>query len=780
MRDLTCLGFLFIVNTLLYFRVLFSGALLLGGDVNYQYSIWKQFFVEWIRKGTFPFWNPYVFCGCPFLHDMQTATLYPPDLLHFIFPIPWSFGFSAFLHTVFAGCVFYFLAAEWMERRVARLTAALLFMVSGFIVTRLFVGEPTVTQAYSWIPAFFLAGIRLFTAPTGRRLGLFALVCVMIFLAGHPHLPFLITHAFLAYLVVLTLRCGWRKAFLGGAFLLAAGGIALLVVAPQAGPFVEFASYSATRSGGASYAFAAEGSLSPTLMVLQLLPFFYGNPPDNTFWITTIPYMEISAYLGVSGFFLILVALLLPHRRYTFLWLGLAVVSFILAMGEFTPLHKVFYYLVPGWDRFRNPGRSLLVYSFAGCLLAGYGIDALLHLGEQHWHRYMGRLIAVFLVLLVVSGFIAVTVQRMEGQILGSFARVASVEMGMATGGKVVELDPVQFQSRFDWMAHSLWVWAGYTALFVGLLGLYAWKPALKDQLIWSFAVVCALDLLLFGHRFLQARTTEEWKAEYFPDSKPLGAIVEGGYQGRLLTTDLGLDWRFRPQNPELFPNGPMRYGIRSVRGYSPSILKHFSEFINQMQGRPAETLPGGLLFLDEPQQMDPLALQVMGVGPVLTTQPVPAPFIPKAKFPSGVFLFEYKEGLPRCFRAKPAPNQWGLEPVARETDTTLVNEVTPNRIEVETTGNEETLLVFADAWFPGWRAWVNGEEKPIQQAFHAFQAVPVPAGTSSVIFQFRPSHWNLYLALSVLGMVVIAGLLCLPPRKPGCGVEGPNRLSRQ
>ncbi len=815
MRELTCLGCLLVVNSLLYAKVLFNGALLAGGDVNYQYSIWKQFFVDWVNKGVFPFWNPYVFCGTPFLHDMQTATLYPPDLLHFVLPIPWSFGFSAFLHTLFAGCVFFYLAGEWIEQYVARLFSALLFMISGYIVTRMFVGEPTVTQAYSWIPAFFLTGIRVYEAPTLRRVGFFALVCALIFLAGHPHLPFLIAHAFVAYLVVLTVRpyfvdrwgllphpnppppggrenntlkrelqtapsplAGegwgggedsrqpfqkeWRGILRGVLALLLGGVLALLAVAPQAGPFFEFASYSATRSGGATYAFAAEGSLSPMLMILQLFPFFFGDPPGKSFWISTIPYMEISAYLGVFGLFFIFVALLLPRKPYTFLWLGLAGVAFILAMGEFTPLHKVFYYLVPGWDHFRNPGRSLLVYTFAGCLLAGYGLESLLNLREEEWTRYMGRLTAVFLIILVIISFSACLVQRMEGQILDAFARVGTIEMKIATGGLSGELKPVQFQSRFDWMIHSLWVASLYAALFMALLGLYTWKRHWKEKLIWGFVVICAVDLLIFGQRFLQARSEEEWKAEYYPDSKPLRAIQEGGYGGRLLITDLGLDWRYRPEHPELFPDGPMRYGIQSVRGYSPSILKHFSEFINLMQGRPAEALPGGLLFLDEPTRMDPLALQVMGVRTVLTTQPLPAPFVPKERFPSNIFLYEYQKGLPRCFRAHPAANRWGLEPVDHAETSTMVAEIHPNRIEVETQGPGEELLVFADAWFPGWRAWVNGEEKSIEHAFHAFQAVPVPAGKSQVIFEFRPNHWNLYLTLSAAGLLLILIFMCI------------------
>jgi hypothetical protein len=756
-----CLAALAAFNAVLFHAVLFQGALLAGGDLNYWYYIWKEFFVDSVRQGIFPFWNPYPFCGTPFFHDMQTATLYPPDLLHFLLPMPWSFGVSAFLHTLLAGWGFCFLAGEWMESRFARFYSALLYMSSGFVVTRLQIGEPTMTQAYAWIPFFFLTGKRLFEEPSARRMSLFAIVCALLFLSGHPHLPFLAGQLFALYLVfecIQSLRGGrFFRSLLGPIGALIGGGLlGLLLVAAQAGPFLEFAGYSATRSGGAAYRFAAEGSIPPNLLLLLLFPFFFGDPSAKAFWITSIPYMEVSAYLGVFGLFFAVAAVVLPRKKRTWLWWGAGAVALLLAVGEHTPLHKAFYLFAPGWNRFRNPGRSLLVFTFSGCLLAGLGLESLRRLPGDAVKVYGRRLLIVFGLFCAILAGVTVIVAIEKPQILQAFATSESAGLYGLTGRLDQGYRPETFVSRYDAMLGSLRTGTAYAGLFCVLLALWIWKPDLRKQVAWVFVAVTAFDLLIFGNRFLDIRTHEEWQADYCPESEVIKTFRENGYQGRMLMTDGGLDWRFQPLHRELYPNSPMLFRIRTVRGYSPSIVKPFSEFINLMQGKPAETLPGGLLFLGDVGKMDPLALRVMGVETYLTYDPAPPPFVPVKRFSSGLMLYKRPDALPRCFRAHESGNRWGLEPVAREQDTTRVIESDPNHVTVETDGPEPALLVFSDTAFPGWTAEVNGVKQEVVPAFHAFQAVKVPSGRSRVTWAFRPTHFTLYLCLSALGAVLI------------------------
>lgn len=61
-----------------------------------------------------------------------------------------------------------------------------------------------------------------------------------------------------------------------------------------------------------------------------------------------------------------------------------------------------------------------------------------------------------------------------------------------------------------------------------------------------------------------------------------------------------------------------------------------------------------------------------------------------------------------------------------------------PTRIEL-TSAIGGGMLVIPDSYYPGWRATVNGEPKPVYRANINFRAVPLPAGESHVIFNYDP-----------------------------------------
>jgi uncharacterized membrane protein YfhO len=89
------------------------------------------------------------------------------------------------------------------------------------------------------------------------------------------------------------------------------------------------------------------------------------------------------------------------------------------------------------------------------------------------------------------------------------------------------------------------------------------------------------------------------------------------------------------------------------------------------------------------------------------------------------------------------------------------------HHIECEVESPEPTLVVIAQAFYHPWRATVNGQPATILRANHAFQAVPVPAGRSTVRLEYVDRRFQLGVALSALGLI-ICGLLWW--RIPGRG----------
>lgn len=81
-------------------------------------------------------------------------------------------------------------------------------------------------------------------------------------------------------------------------------------------------------------------------------------------------------------------------------------------------------------------------------------------------------------------------------------------------------------------------------------------------------------------------------------------------------------------------------------------------------------------------------------------------------------------------------------------------------RVEITVNSESETYLYLADAYYPGWRASVNGNDSPVYRANVMFRAVAIPAGESTVVFEFVPRLW--YGAMIFGGFAWIASIVLL------------------
>lgn len=84
----------------------------------------------------------------------------------------------------------------------------------------------------------------------------------------------------------------------------------------------------------------------------------------------------------------------------------------------------------------------------------------------------------------------------------------------------------------------------------------------------------------------------------------------------------------------------------------------------------------------------------------------------------------------------------------------------TPERVEIEVQAGAQGYLLLADAYYPGWRAWVNDSETPIYRADIMFRAVPVPSGASTVIFEYAPAWLSWIVPVGVALWLLLAGVI--------------------
>jgi hypothetical protein len=89
---------------------------------------------------------------------------------------------------------------------------------------------------------------------------------------------------------------------------------------------------------------------------------------------------------------------------------------------------------------------------------------------------------------------------------------------------------------------------------------------------------------------------------------------------------------------------------------------------------------------------------------------------------------------------------------------TAAIVEKTPDKVVVRTTANRPALLVLADVYAHGWKAWVDDKPTPISITNVAFRGVPVGEGTHTVRFEFDPDALRTGRTISLVLFIFLLG----------------------
>lgn len=99
--------------------------------------------------------------------------------------------------------------------------------------------------------------------------------------------------------------------------------------------------------------------------------------------------------------------------------------------------------------------------------------------------------------------------------------------------------------------------------------------------------------------------------------------------------------------------------------------------------------------------------------------------------------------------------------------DSVAIQEIVDGRLTLGVASVGGGFLVLADAWYPGWRAEIDGQPTPLYRTNVAFRGVVVPAGEHTV--EFLLESWSLRVgaALSFVAVILVAGIAAGRIRPP-------------
>ena len=98
-----------------------------------------------------------------------------------------------------------------------------------------------------------------------------------------------------------------------------------------------------------------------------------------------------------------------------------------------------------------------------------------------------------------------------------------------------------------------------------------------------------------------------------------------------------------------------------------------------------------------------------------------------------------------------------------------------PEHVVIETNGEGAGWLMLLDAWYPGWRATIDGAPVEVARADVLFRAVPVPAGQHRVEFVFVPLSLWMGVGISLMTLALCVAAIIALSRRPKpldiCGI---------
>ena len=473
-------------------------------------------------------------------------------------------------------------------------------------------------------------------------------------------------------------------------------------------------------------------------------------------------------YPGLATLSLALAAPLLARGRHAVpYFVVLVLCTLILAGREVTPLHSALYQLLPGfeWIHPHGPARIKVILYLGLALLAGATLS---RLGERG--RRPGIVIAVPILislLLIIFG--------MSGGVQGLFssdlgltipavslmalvvANVCVAAYALSPAGRRISAFLVVLVVFVDLFAAGRATIADYETADLG-------KELVKIDLTTYYEPTGAAKFL--------GTETEDAPARYFGfGPHPHGEKRSFHYNNWFAERDT---------TALLASNLGTPSGLQSIQGYNAVHIARYDEYMAALNGRSqgyhdADVVPQGL---DSPL-LDLLNVRYIVVPAVVQPEQSVLRELkstnPTVYSDDLVDVLENRDALPRAWivhSAKQArrtetlkllnsgavdPRRTALlersppdlaHPANISADRASLTTYEADRISLRTSTGAPGLLVLSEAYYPAWKAYVDGRPVPLYVADHVLRTVPVPAGEHTV--ELRYESWSLRVGMAV------------------------------
>ncbi len=690
-----------------------------GWDAQYEYWGDLQFQLDSYRAGELPLWNPFDRTGYPFHADPQAGILYPITWLLLVVAAVaksayWVIAVKVIFHFWLAGVGVY----AYLRRR--KLPAAACY-AGGllFIITYPFCHNnfSALNWSMAWAPWALLAVEVWAERPSISRAAAIALALGLGNLAGAMAAFWYTLLAVGPYGIYALIHNGRaaadRRAYLRGAATTGAVSVALFAAMIAAQFLATRALVPHTVRDVRDFDFIGFSAFGPDDLFAFLVPRF---PGENT-------------YLGFAAVLWIAAALTVKPDPRRLVLAGIAALGILCALGNFGPYLTFGASLAPPFGFFRRAHRYLYVVVLPLAILGAEGLAELARLESAQLRKRV-------LWVVVAAGAIAIII----------------FGCGVAVRARPnLNEEPVRDAFGFALAAAVIGTWVTVMVVLGG------------EKLRRTFVIVAVVALGL-----------DLWNAQTRKIDLNLQPIPKPTRDAQVRQLE-GVPGSVRLYDRDYFGWRPgIRLRVRDFSGYEgdPLALRRFARFLQLVHRDPTQLAHANARWLTDlikTRQIPKQGLKPLRNG--VWEVPSPAPrvlWLDSAEIAAG------DEAALTSLRSKPpgtvailerptltqeelarAAESSGKPPVAGR-----VISWSRNRLTAEVDAPADGIVVINEAYYPGWRARLDGRPAHIVPANSLFRAIFVPAGHHRITMTYPATTWVILAPLSILAFLTALALL--------------------
>ena len=810
-------------SSLFFFYDLLTGRYLLTERDLSPYFIPPRFFwVESIKNGDFPLWNPYQFAGHPFFANPQHAILYPFHSLFFLLPFDLAFNTIIILHFFLGGLFTYFFLRDLEVRSTGSVISGLIFMLSGYLLS--VHSLLNCLLSVIWTPLIMMFFRRAILRAGFKDQMLTALFITISFLGGGVEIVYgnffilLFMLIFLPFPRMTIVGDEARRYKLVGGVSIDSGRIKdlfsrfkslfivsvvfLFLSSVQFIPFLELWLHS-IRGKGISYAEATTWSFAPKDILLFFLPDAYGYFLDmKKYWVSQCWLKTL--YTGGLPFILSSIFFICGKERKLFL--SLIVFSLFLSLGLYNPLYPLVYSYVPFFNGIRYPVKFLYIFILVLSVTAGLGFERLTEFSKGVGNKRLKNLLILFS---LASGVLLLALILGHQQI-ERFLKVKGVDFPNF-GYVLVNL---YHAKRFFF----------YLALFFLLLRVgqeVQWKGWAKGLIVFFLVAD------LFGNMGFYGK---EETSDYFRKTRILEKVSSDQGRFRIFSTakTISMDVPILVGNATYvdylkerhLPTMNLLYGLYDIWGIDVIHLRRVDDLHKALIDTPSISSTNlidlfgvryviSVTLIEKEPRFELLYARLEGLQGQkedLLKENTVKLYRNKNALPTGWLVEDFRvldsKGILSSLKSKdfrperevllekepfflknrvhghgelPVQSSHPLSPPFTKGGwgglVQFISE-SNNRLELRVDAEEKSFLVLSDTHFPGWKATVDGKKAKIYRANYAFRAIPLTPGRHEVEFVYDPLSFKLGVAVTFLGIMGCLGIGWVTKRRRVGGNE--------